>query len=212
MYIFGIIAISSAISVVLLSRMVYSIAMVLVFFIATAAILIGMYAEYLALITIMVYAGAIMVLYLFAMIMFRQENSRVVKTMSQISMPLILTIAIILTIIWGTMITGVISGDAIDSEQASGALTVANFSESLFGALLVPFEIVSIVLLVAMMGAILISSKMNKAASKSGNTKGKRPRSGGSGGVKGRNLNPNGQHGSGIGDIHKQDMGSLISK
>lgn len=168
MYIFGIIAISSAISVVLLSRMVYSIAMVLVFFIATAAILIGMYAEYLALITLMVYAGAIMVLYLFAMIMFRQDSSRVVKAMSQASMPLILVISIILTVIWGTMITGVIVPEGIDAEAAGQTLTVANFADSLFGLLLVPFEIVSVLLLVAMMGSILISNHMRKTPVGSG--------------------------------------------
>ncbi len=175
MYIFGAISVASALSVVLLSKIVYSIVMVLVFFISIAAILIGMYAEYLALITLMVYAGAIMVLYLFAMIMFRQDTSRVIKGITSVSIPLILVIAIILTIIWGTMITGVIRVDDINNIAAANALTVANFSESLFGVLLIPFEIVSVLLLLAMMGAILISNRMekkmpprNKSGTKSG--------------------------------------------
>ncbi len=162
MYIFGAIAVMSALSVVLLSKVVYSIVMVLVFFISISAILIGMYAEYLALITLMVYAGAIMVLYLFAMIMFRQDTSRVIKSITGVSVPLILVLAVILTIIWGTMITGVIRTTNIDGVAAGSALTVSHFSESLFGVLLIPFEIVSVLLLVAMMGAILISNRMDK--------------------------------------------------
>ncbi len=114
-------------------------------------------AQFLAVVHIVVYAGAIMVLFLFVlMLMNLNEDSEPQKN--------ILT-KIIAGCIGGVLLfvmVGTLKGAEQLQLQSSGASQIGlvkNLGKVLFGEFLFPFEIASVLLLAAMVGAILLAKK-----------------------------------------------------
>ena len=163
LYFFAAISIASAVAVVSLPKVVHSIAMMLVFLISISAIFINMYAEYIALIVLMVHAGAIMVLYLFAMILFTDTANTVSKNIARYSTILMVVVLFTLVGIWSVVSFDVLSQKLLGAEALEESLSIASFSNAMFGNLLLPFEMVSIILLIAMMGTIIISSNSSSS-------------------------------------------------
>jgi NADH-quinone oxidoreductase subunit J len=116
-----------------------------------------MNAQFLAIVHIVVYAGAIMVLFLFVIMLMNLNHDTEPK-----SKWLPKTIAIIA----GGMMLFVLVGSLKGTEQlnlssygASQIGTVKNLGKVLFSEFLFPFEIASILLLAAMVGAIMIGKR-----------------------------------------------------
>ncbi|HXB38969.1 MAG TPA: NADH-quinone oxidoreductase subunit J [Bacteroidia bacterium] len=114
-------------------------------------------AQFLAVVHIVVYAGAIMVLFLFViMLMNLNEDSEPQK-------------AVITKVIAGCIggvllfvMVGSLKGAEQLQLQASGASQIGlvkNLGRVLFGEFLFPFEIASVLLLAAMVGAIMLGKK-----------------------------------------------------
>jgi NADH-quinone oxidoreductase subunit J len=116
-----------------------------------------MNAQFLAIVHIVVYAGAIMVLFLFViMLMDLNQDNEPQKTW----------ISKIIAVVAGGMMFFVLVGSLKGAEQlqlttqgASQIGTVKNLGKVLFSDFLFPFEIASILLLAAMVGAIMIGKK-----------------------------------------------------
>lgn len=156
---FGIIAaimIFSAIRVVTTSNVVHA-AVYLVLVLAGAAaqfILVG--AEFVAVTQVLVYIGAIVVLFLFGVMLTKapmegEEHARkdgwVAGAVTAI--PLL-----------GLMIYALLDGFGRDRLPGDLAPTAtADVSDAIFGSYLIPFEAVSLLLLAAAIGAIVVSSR-----------------------------------------------------
>jgi NADH-quinone oxidoreductase subunit J len=156
---FGIIAaimIYSAIRVVTTSNVVHA-AVFLVLVLAGAAaqfILLG--AEFVAVTQVLVYIGAIVVLFLFGVMLTKapmegQEHAKkdnwLAATMTAV--PLL-----------GLLIYALLDGFGRDKLPADLAPTAtSDVSDVIFGTYLIPFEAVSLLLLAAAIGAIVISSR-----------------------------------------------------
>lgn len=123
--------------------------------VALAGLFVLLHAFFLAAVQVLVYAGAVMVLFLFVIMLLdlREEQRRVLKRFNLVIG--IISVgavgAIILRHIWGS-----IPGQALKPglEGHTQALGTALFTE-----FLLPFEIVSVLLLVAMVGVVLLSKK-----------------------------------------------------
>ena len=142
---------------VILNRNPVNSAMFLVLTIASlAGLFVLLNAFFLAAIQILVYAGAVMVLFLFVIMLLdlKKEQRRKIKTYGLIG-GLISVGAIVAIFLRALFVTK--PGANLDAPTAIG--DTITLGKILFTKFLLPFEIVSVLLLVAMVGVILLSKK-----------------------------------------------------
>lgn len=146
--------------VVTRSNAVHSIMLMLLLFFHIAALYLFLNAEFLAAIQIIVYAGAILVLFLFVVLLLDLKK----EAMSQIYIvrwPLGLVAAAGLLVLMFSGIKSLIPGptgdftiEKIASETHTAAIGMVLYTDYIF-----PFEVASLVLLVAIIGAIVLAKK-----------------------------------------------------
>ncbi len=160
-YFAGMIAIT-AILVVALRNPVYSALSLLVMFFHVAGLFITLHAEFLAAVQIIVYAGAILVLYLFVVMLLNVTEDDRYHSQWRIAgfvcVPLLIESVLLLSGGAGAVNTG---SRSLQPEP-HGTIAVDNtlaIGETLFTTYLFPFEVASLVLLVAMIGAIVLAKR-----------------------------------------------------
>jgi len=163
-YVFGFILIFAATMVVTSRNPVYSALFLVLAFFTSAAIWLLLEAEFLALTLILVYVGAVMVLFLFVVMML-DINLTVLKQGFTKYLPVGLVIALILVwqlaVVLGPKQFGL---DAVVS-PAPHAADYSNTKELgrvLYTEYLYPFEIASVILLVAIIAAIALTLRKRK--------------------------------------------------
>lgn len=140
---------------------VHSILWMLVLFVHIAGLYLFLNAEFLAAVQIIVYAGAIMVLFLF-IVMLLNLRSEETAAKYQKQWPVGLGIGVVLTVFF-IMIVGKITvvpqlGEySIEAIKAEGSIMV--IGKVLYTKYLLPFEIASIILLVAIIGAVILAKR-----------------------------------------------------
>jgi NADH-quinone oxidoreductase subunit J len=138
------------------SRNPFTSAMFLVLtIISLAGLFVLLHAFFLAAVQVVVYAGAVMVLFLFVIMLLdlKEEEGRRIKKLGLIA-GLISVGAIVAIFVRSLLATN--PGKEL---TPSGVGDTAALGRLLFTKYLLPFEIVSILLLVAMVGVILLSKK-----------------------------------------------------
>lgn len=156
---FGIIAavmIYSAVRVVTSANVVHA-AFFLVMVLAGAAaqfILLG--AEFIAITQVLVYIGAIVVLFLFGIMLTRAPMSGEEKP-SRDNWPLGLLSSVVLLGLLGYSLIDGFGGDRIPADLAPTDTRV--LSDAIFGQYLIQFEVISVLLLAALIGAIVIARR-----------------------------------------------------
>ncbi|MCP9454796.1 MAG: NADH-quinone oxidoreductase subunit J [Nitrospira sp.] len=156
-YFAGVIAVA-AVLVVALRNPVYSVLSLLVMFFHVAGLYITLHAEFLAAVQIIVYAGAILVLYLFVLMLLNSKQDD--RYHRQWQMAVILCCPLFLELM--VLFAGVDPG-ATDPLAAapmnSGEDNTRAIGLTLFSTYLFPFEVASLILLVAMIGAIMLAKR-----------------------------------------------------
>jgi NADH-quinone oxidoreductase subunit J len=157
-YIFAALAVICAIMVVAnpFSRSPVTSAM---FLVLTMACLAGLFtllhAFFLAAVQILVYAGAVMVLFLFVIMLLdlKEEQRRQTRLLAMISG--VVSVGAILAIFINSLLATK-PGVGLSPNVEGGTVELGRL---LFAKYLLPFEIVSVLLLVAMVGVVLLSKK-----------------------------------------------------
>lgn len=168
-YLFSSIAVLAAARVITHTRPVYSALYFVVVVIAVAALLVLQSAEFLAIALIIVYAGAILVTYLFVIMLAQQPGSPVYDRRAREPF---------LAVLVGFVLTGAIAGRAGDlptppptiatsetfadgdaGAEAFGEGNVAKIGSVVMTKYVVALEIAGVLLLVSMVGAIALSRK-----------------------------------------------------
>ena len=161
--ILSILAVASAVVTVTHKEPLKS-AMALVFhFFMLAGIYLTLYAQFLAVMQIIVYAGAIMVLVLFVIMLLNAgDEAESQKQKSKLKLPFAVTVASGLLII----ITSFIIFEYFGSEQNITNMAVLQdngsvqaIGEELYSNFLFPIEIVAILLLSAIIGAVMLAKR-----------------------------------------------------
>jgi len=143
------------------SNLLHGVLWMLTFFIHVAGIFLLLNAEFIAALQIMVYAGAILVLYLF-LIMLLDIQGLAAQRQNHASAPMA---ALLAAVMGGLMILILTRADFGGSHGVATAAAVAKsgnvqaVARGLFTTYLLPFEVASLILLVAMVGAILLAKK-----------------------------------------------------
>lgn len=123
--------------------------------VALSGLLVLLHAFFLAAVLVLVYAGAVMVLFLFVIMLLdlKEEERRRVNRFGLVSGGL--TAGVLAWILGTVFLQG--GGAAVGSPWVEGA--TRDLGDLLFRQYLLPFEIVSVILLVAMIGVILLCRK-----------------------------------------------------
>ncbi len=122
--------------------------------VSLAALFILLHAFFLAAVQVLVYAGAVMVLFLFVIMLMdlRQSEERQIRILT------IGTGGLAVAAIAGILIRAVIAAKPLAASPGLAGETKA-LGRLLFTQYLLPFEVMSLLLLVAMVGVILLSKK-----------------------------------------------------
>ena len=157
-YFIACLTIISALFVVLNRNPVYSAVMLVFCFFSLAALYVLLEAYFVAVLEIIVYAGAIMVLFLFVIMLINvgKETAATVLIQKAKALPFVLVVLfsfnIILLILWRN--EGLHQPNTISSV---GGITA--IGQALFTKYLLPFEIASLLLLVALIGTVYLAKR-----------------------------------------------------
>jgi NADH-quinone oxidoreductase subunit J len=157
--VFAVLSVVGGILTVTRRNIVHALLFLVFTFLNVAAIFLLSQAYFLAVVQILVYAGAIMVLFLFVIMLlnlrtFEQEQQTHRKQRWFALVLAVLVLAEFVAVLAGITFVPRRQGAAAAIEQAGGSTKA--FGEALFDQMLLPFEVASMVLLVAMVGAIIL--------------------------------------------------------
>ncbi len=155
---FAAVAIASALVVVIARSPIHSALALMVSLVQVAALFILLGSPFLAVIQIFVYVGAVMVLFLFVIMMLDVREAARVRVLGGGTVP-----TLVVLVLLGTEMLVLLLGSerlpvsAAGGEGAFGAGTLKEMSTTLFTDYLFPFEVASVILLVALVGAIVLA-------------------------------------------------------
>lgn len=155
-YPFAILTVLTALVVISRKNPVHSVLALVFCFIGVAAIYIVLGAEFLAAVQILVYAGGILVLYLFVVMLVSVRSGESRKT-ARHRLPA-LGAAVLMFVMMALIFTRATPADPSTGFALAEGNTRA-LGKVLLLKYLVPFEIASILLLAAMIGAIVLAKK-----------------------------------------------------
>ncbi len=155
------VAILSALSVIFAKSPVYSVLSLIITFFAMAGHFVLLNAQFLAIVNIIVYAGAIMVLFLFVIMLLNLNKES--EPQKPFYIKLVACIAgglLLITLVGATRGSITVNGDALmATNNAIDIGSVEKIGQELFTNFLIPFEISSVLFLSAMIGAVMLGKK-----------------------------------------------------
>jgi NADH-quinone oxidoreductase subunit J len=155
----GALAVASAMMVVLSKHPVRSVLYLVVTFFFISGLYIMMNAQFLAIVNIIVYAGAIMVLFLFVLMLLNLNKDAEPKTPTIIWIISTVAGGVLFLVLVAALKDIVLVSQKDDFAPISNIGLVENLGNSLFTKFVVPFEISSILFISAMVGAILLAKR-----------------------------------------------------
>lgn len=153
----GVLTVASGLMVVLSMHPVRSVLFLILTFFLISANYIMLNAQFLAIVNIVVYAGAIMVLFLFVLMLLNlsKDNEPRASGIMKLAASLaagVLVIVLVAAVKDATFIQG-------EAAQVSDQGLVENLGQLLFTKYVLPFEVSSVLFIAAMVGAVLLSKK-----------------------------------------------------
>lgn len=153
----ALISVACAVAMVLSKNAVHSALFLVLNFCGVAVLYLLLNAPFLAMVQVTVYAGAIMVLFLFVIMLLGAEKGEGPDPIRW-QQPLAIILGLLLLVGTGVVILG--NGNA--APQAPNTPEIgdpANLARLLFSDYLLPFEMTSVLLLVALIGAVVLTIK-----------------------------------------------------
>ena len=151
-YIFAATVLAGGLGVVLARNTVYAALFLIVSLLGVAALYILLSVEFLALVQVLIYGGAVMVLVLFALMLTRVKD--VGGSLDGGQRPLAAVGALTL---FGAFVAMFSQTDWPRDVDQVTPVPFTSIGDALFGRWSVPFEIASAVLLVALVGAVVVA-------------------------------------------------------
>ena len=156
----AVVAVSTAIGMLLSRNAVYSALFLVLNFITVAVFYLLLGAPFIAMAQVTVYAGAIMVLFLFVIMLLGAEAIPGRPNWRTFIVPTLLAVILAGEAAYLLITRARPLGQIVPpGETANDPLTLQQLGMSLFQDYLLPFEITSVLLLVAMVGAIVLIRK-----------------------------------------------------
>lgn len=154
-------AIGCAVSMVVQRNPLYSAISLVGVFIALAALYVTLAAPFIAAVQVIVYAGAIMVLVIFVIMLLNVEEEERGRLRLKFLIPTAIVLAGVL-IAEAAFVIYFVEVKAAPPEPSTSAVGLtASIGTGLFTTYLLPFEITSVLLLMAIVGAMTLARRAN---------------------------------------------------
>ena len=158
-FVFAAVAVFGAVSLILQKHPIHSALSLIVVMVALAGLYLLMGAEFVAAVQIIVYGGAIMVLFVFVIMLLNEgleERTSFSNLATYAGIPLALAVS-------GFIAAAIArTGGYLPAPVPNGALTsTKTLSMLLFTEFVYPFELTSFLILVAILGAIVLAQREN---------------------------------------------------
>ena len=156
---FAIVAVASSVAMILQRNPIYCVLLLIMVMISIAGLYLMLDAQFVAIIQIVVYAGAIMVLFLFVIMLL--NLSREEGGVFRIQKPLAVLLAALLFLPVAAVIMSYAGGGTNPVADGGGAGfgEVEQIGTLLFTKYLLPVEIAAVLLLIAIVGAVVLTRK-----------------------------------------------------
>jgi NADH-quinone oxidoreductase subunit J len=155
-FFFAALAVGAAINVLAQKHVLYSALSLILMLTAVSVLFILLQADFLAVIQVIVYAGAIMVLFVFVIMLLNlpedEDGADRLRWLKFIGIPLgLFFLVLVVTTLWN------VEPNAANQPQMVGS--PAAIGRSLFTDFLLPFEVSSLLILIALMGAVVFAKR-----------------------------------------------------
>ena len=159
-YLFAALTIASAILVIFARNPVHSVLWLILAFFNAAGLMLLLGAEFIAMLLVIVYVGAVAVLFLFVVMMLDVDFARLRSGFTR-NLPFGLLLALVLLAEIVIAANARQAGPLIVAPAPNGPVqpNIVAVGEALYGRFLFPFEIAGLILLVAMIGAIVLTHR-----------------------------------------------------
>jgi len=157
----GAAALAAAIGVVTARSAVRSVLWLIVHLCSLAVLFMTLQAQFLGLVQILIYAGAVMVLFLFVLgLLSVRSGGERPREQPRLQVGFGVAAAIVIA---GVLLIGAAAGALPAIAPAAGFGGVAAFGQALFGPYLLPFEATALALLTAIVAAVALSAGLDEA-------------------------------------------------
>ncbi len=164
----AIVLIASAVWTISASKPVYSVVALLLNFAVLAVTYVTLSAEFLAVIQIIVYSGAILVLFVFVIALlssgvapFPMGPNRLPKIWAPAAIVVVVSFGfLVYAVMQAALIAPRVPKAPVGAANAFGS--VADFGTALFTVQLLPFEVTALILMVAVIGVITLGGEQMK--------------------------------------------------
>jgi NADH-quinone oxidoreductase subunit J len=164
----ALVAVAAAIGMLLSQNAVYSALFLVINFATVAVFYLLLGAPFIAMAQITVYAGAIMVLFLFVIMLLGAEKLAPGKVLPY-QRPMAISLAVVLAVeaVYLILVRNPLVAEIVPPTEATNSVeAIRELGMTLFNQYLLPFEVTSILLLVAMIGAIVLTKQEKKGEQK----------------------------------------------
>lgn len=162
-FIFGAVSLIGAIAVISFRHPIYSALSLIVTFFAQAGLFVLLGAHFVAAVQVIVYAGAIMVLFLFVIMLLNLGTLSEKGALTGKLKGVAIVLGILLAVQGIYIAVKASSNTALESaEAATEPVTTYKIGELLFSKYLLPFEVTSLILLAALIGVIVLVKRENQ--------------------------------------------------
>ena len=144
----------AAICVVTLPNLFHSALSLVVTLIGIAAIYIALHAEFLAVVQVLLYVGAVMTLIIFSIMLTTGMGNKSIQQFNPLSLPAFAA-AIVFVVVLAQIIFR--TPWPVKPETVAATVSTADLGKAMMGLYVFPFEVISVILIAALIGAITIA-------------------------------------------------------
>ena len=159
-YLFATLTIGSAVAVIFARNPVHSVLWLILAFFNAAGLMLLVGAEFIAMLVVIVYVGAVAVLFLFVVMMLDVDFASLRSGFTR-NLPFGLVIALVLLAEIIVAVSAWKAGPALSGHEVAATTqpNIVALGQLLYSRYLFPFEIAGLILLVAMIGAIVLTHR-----------------------------------------------------
>lgn len=159
-WILGAILLLASLGVVLIKKPVHACLSFLLGLLVLAALYLQLDASFVAVMQVLVYAGAILVIFMFVIVLFQDAHQQIERFKAQSWLPLLFVAASAFVVVLGLLGARLTGLKALKAETPEGFGTVQNLGNTLYLDFFFPFEAVIVLFLVALVGALYLGKKV----------------------------------------------------
>ena len=162
-YLFATLTIAPALAVIFARNPVHSVLWLILAFFNAAGLMLLLGAEFIAMLVVIVYVGAVAVLFLFVVMMLDIDFAQLRSGFTR-NLPFGIIIALVLLAEIIVAVSAWQAGPALSGDQvaATSQPNIVALGQLLYSRYLFPFEIAGLILLVAMIGAIVLTHRQRR--------------------------------------------------